>query len=223
VTYRDAFERCPRCTTTLEDARSARGCRACGGLWLDGAVLEEMVLAMRPQRPLGRLELAVVARAEPPLPCPACGEPMQATEVHEIPIDRCSQHGVWFDRLELEQALHRVGERGMPARGEVPRGGSFTFVVESPGQAPRTLRVDGDIVKIGRLASAQVQLADPKVSRLHAVIDVRGPDDLVLVDLGSREGTRVNGERHDRVRVRDGDALRVGDTTIRVGFRPSSA
>ncbi|MEO8702443.1 MAG: FHA domain-containing protein [Kofleriaceae bacterium] len=236
VTYRDSFDTCPRCTAALEDAGSARGCRTCGGLWLDEAVLEEMVLAMRPGRPLDRLELDVVARAAAPLACPACGDPMQATEVHEIPIDRCAKHGVWFDKTELELALRSVAERGLPepkpraeppvprptvaAAPVIPSGPGFTFVVEEPGDVPRSVHVDRDIVKIGRLKTAQVMLTDHKVSRMHAVIEVRGPDDLAIIDLGSAEGTLVNGKRINRSRLRDGDSLQLGDTVIRVAYTP---
>lgn len=234
MTYRDSFETCPRCQVALEDARAARGCRGCGGLWLDEAVLEEMVLAMRPQRPLDRLELAVIARTEPPLACPACKEPMHASTVHEIPIDRCSKHGVWFDALELETVLRRVAELGMPPpapppgpvvavgrdsisgapSSELARG--FTFIVETPGEPSRTIEIDRDVIKIGRIASAHVQLEDPKVSRMHAIIEVRGPDDIAVIDLGSSEGTTVNGTRENLARLHSGDLIRVGDSKIRV-------
>jgi hypothetical protein len=61
--YRDSFEKCPRCATELVDARSARGCRVCGGLWVEEQVFTEMILAMLPPRPLSRLVLAVIDRS----------------------------------------------------------------------------------------------------------------------------------------------------------------
>jgi hypothetical protein len=37
--------------------------------------------------------------------CPACSEPMMSLVVERMPIERCTRHGVWFDRLELERVL----------------------------------------------------------------------------------------------------------------------
>jgi Zn-finger nucleic acid-binding protein len=108
MTYRDAFEKCPRCGVDLVDARSARGCRTCGGLWIEEAVLTEMILAMLPPRPLSRLALAVIDRTEAPVGCPTCGDAMQATSIHEVILDRCAKHGIWFDARELQAALHSV-------------------------------------------------------------------------------------------------------------------
>jgi Zn-finger nucleic acid-binding protein len=108
MTYRDSFEKCPRCGVDLVDARSARGCRACGGLWIEEAVLTEMILSMLPPRPLSRLALAVIDRSEAPIGCPTCGDAMQATAIHEVILDRCAKHGIWFDARELQAALHSV-------------------------------------------------------------------------------------------------------------------
>lgn len=113
--YRDSFEKCPRCAVELTDARSARGCRSCGGLWVEEHVLSEMVLEMLPPGSLSRLQLAAVSRAEPAIACPTCGDRMEQTEIHQARIDRCSKHGVWFDREELQQALHRIGRDGLVA------------------------------------------------------------------------------------------------------------
>ena len=67
---------------------------------------------------------------------------------------------------------------------------------------------------IGR-EDCEILILDPEVSRRHAAI--RGVDGRFGVeDLGSANGTSVNGERLDGIRVlRDGDQLRVGDTILR--------
>ena len=52
---------------------------------------------------------------------------------------------------------------------------------------------DGAELVIGRSSAATIQVDDPKVSREHARI-VRRDGALQLVDLGSRNGTRVNGK-----------------------------
>ncbi|MEO8092847.1 MAG: FHA domain-containing protein [bacterium] len=70
---------------------------------------------------------------------------------------------------------------------------------------------------IGRGPSADLGLPwDSEVSRVHAEL-VRVADDWTVVDDGlSQNGTFVNGERVERRRrLRDGDELRCGETTLR--------
>ncbi|HYL26643.1 MAG TPA: FhaA domain-containing protein [Candidatus Nitrosotalea sp.] len=67
---------------------------------------------------------------------------------------------------------------------------------------------------IGRSEESTIVLLDPGVSRAHAVIEIgRGP--AVVRDLGSTNGTFVNGRRIERERLRDGDELRFGNTRMR--------
>ena len=74
---------------------------------------------------------------------------------------------------------------------------------------------DREIIKIGRLASAHLRLDDPKVSRIHAVIDIAaGTDDVSIIDMGSSEGTRVNGESVSRAQLNHDDEITLGDTRL---------
>jgi TonB family protein len=73
-----------------------------------------------------------------------------------------------------------------------------------------------DIIKIGRLSSAHLRLEDEKVSRVHSVIEVAADGALSIIDMGSVEGTWVNGKRINKGRVAFGDEIRVGDTTLRL-------
>lgn len=62
---------------------------------------------------------------------------------------------------------------------------------------------------IGRLKSCDICLADANASREHAALEREGTG-WVLVDLGSTNGTLLNGEKIDRVRLRDGDLIVIG-------------
>lgn len=63
---------------------------------------------------------------------------------------------------------------------------------------------------IGRSAECQLSLDDPLVSRLHAALTVNG-NEVVLEDLGSRNGVRLNGRRIERVeKLAHGDHLTIG-------------
>ena len=70
-------------------------------------------------------------------------------------------------------------------------------------------------VTIGRLAECSVPLNDQNVSRRHAQINpARGA--YVVVDLGSTNGTMVNGTRiNGEHRLADGDILSFGSTYVR--------
>jgi pSer/pThr/pTyr-binding forkhead associated (FHA) protein len=69
-------------------------------------------------------------------------------------------------------------------------------------------------ITIGRHPESNMVLADPNVSRNHAEIRPQG-DRYVVVDLGSTNGTRVNGVRVDTQILEDGDELTFGNTRMR--------
>lgn len=85
---------------------------------------------------------------------------------------------------------------------------------------------DRDIIKIGRLSSAHLCLDDEKVSRIHSVIEVSADGSLSIIDMGSVEGTFVNGKRVNKGSLSFGDQIRLGNTTIKIeqtGLAPTIA
>lgn len=66
---------------------------------------------------------------------------------------------------------------------------------------------------IGRGEQAQLRLADVGISRRHARLDYDGTR-VVLTDLGSTNGTVVNGQRISAVALRPGDVVQFGTTTL---------
>ena len=68
-------------------------------------------------------------------------------------------------------------------------------------------------VVLGRSHDSDLVVADERASRQHASIDLQG-DTWVISDLGSANGTLVNGERVRERALRPGDEIRVGDTRI---------
>lgn len=86
------------------------------------------------------------------------------------------------------------------------------FVVEGAG-AGTTFAIDETVV-IGRGREADILLADLEISRQH--LRARGEGEtLVIEDLGSSNGTTVNGERIEgATRLREGDLIKIGGTTL---------
>jgi len=71
-------------------------------------------------------------------------------------------------------------------------------------------------IVFGRAASADVRIPSPTVSETHASVQLRGSD-WVLTDLGSRNGTKHNGQRllPERTRkLQDGDLIEVGNYVL---------
>ena len=68
-------------------------------------------------------------------------------------------------------------------------------------------------VVIGRSKDCDIQVADPNVSRRHAEVRQEGAAHWV-VDLGSTNGTEVNGRRLKRAKLRPGDTITVGSTEL---------
>jgi Protein of unknown function (DUF3662)/FHA domain len=66
---------------------------------------------------------------------------------------------------------------------------------------------------IGRGEGAQVRLADVGISRQHARLDYDGSR-MVLTDLGSTNGTTVNGNRINAAALQHGDVIQLGTTTL---------
>ena len=92
----------------------------------------------------------------------------------------------------------------------------LTLKVFKSGALVASRDYDRDIIKIGRLASAHLCLDDDKVSRIHSVIEVAPDGRLSIIDMGSVEGTYVNGKKVTKGAIAFGDEIRLGNTTIRV-------
>jgi hypothetical protein len=112
---------------------------------------------------------------------------------------------VTSDRLhtgtfELEGRM-RPGEGGT---------GAGSLVLPTGDRVP----LGEETIAVGRLPESTIVLADPNVSRQHAEIRPRGTT-YVVIDLGSTNGTRVNGIRVDQHELADGDEIVFGNTRMR--------
>lgn len=77
---------------------------------------------------------------------------------------------------------------------------------------------------LGRAVGNDVVLVDDRVSRRHATIHSQGEREFWLVDLGSRNGTYLNGRRVSQpTRLRDGDRVQIGPFALTFGLADEAA
>ncbi len=77
-----------------------------------------------------------------------------------------------------------------------------------------TREFNRDIIKIGRLSSAHLSLDDDRISRIHSVIQVSADNQVSILDMGSSEGTFVNGKRVSKGALSGGDEITLGSTRL---------
>ncbi len=90
----------------------------------------------------------------------------------------------------------------------------LTFALYQGDGLLRRETVTQDIVKVGKDPKSHLRVDDELASRMHAVIEVAGPDDITLIDLGNEPGTQVNGTNVNKCKLHVGDQIQVGATTI---------
>jgi S1-C subfamily serine protease len=78
-----------------------------------------------------------------------------------------------------------------------------------------SVRVEGQRFLVGTGTECQLMVGDPKVAPLHAYFEIGEGGRVTLNDLGSEQGTFVDGERVDGSRVIEGgEEIRLGDTLL---------
>lgn len=90
-----------------------------------------------------------------------------------------------------------------------------------PGGAQREITVDGRPMTLGRSMDNAIVLRDSRVSRHHGRLQGR-QGALVYTDLGSTNGSRVNGIAVDEVVLGEGDRIEIGDTVLVVESLPDA-
>jgi S1-C subfamily serine protease len=88
------------------------------------------------------------------------------------------------------------------------------LTITSGADAGKTVEVQGNEFTIGREAGADLVLADGKASRRHAALRVLPDGRATLYDLGSSNGTYVNGQRVQSTLLQGGEQIQIGDTVL---------
>jgi hypothetical protein len=111
------------------------------------------------------------------------------------------------------------GDRTLVFRRPVPPSPRACLRVTTPDGIERTIEVDGTALNIGRAPDNGLVIGDARVSRRHGRLQARHGA-LVYADLGSTNGTRVNGIRVDEIVLGAGDRILLGDTVVVVETLP---
>jgi pSer/pThr/pTyr-binding forkhead associated (FHA) protein len=132
--------------------------------------------------------------ADDALFCARCGRPLQGEATVSLAVteqDEEARDDFPFphDELEPGQALLLV-KRG-------PNAGS-TYLLDVPQTT------------VGRDPGSSVFLDDVTVSRAHGVFERRGSNEWFVRDVGSLNGTYVNGEQVDETKLASGDEVQIG-------------
>ncbi len=98
------------------------------------------------------------------------------------------------------------------------------LIVERGTDVGKVHSLDRPMTSIGRSVSNTIQIVDRRMSRNHLEIVVQNGR-VVLNDLGSKNGTLVNGQRAvgEGIRLQHNDRIQVGDTVLRVEFDDASS
>jgi hypothetical protein len=149
-------------------------------------------------------------------------EPELTKELVEVAKEHAAEEGYGFLGplsvvIETDSSL-RPGTL-LVAGDMVPDQGVATLLLPDG----RRVVLEAEQVTLGRLPECELALADAGVSRRHAAVR-RGPEGTwVVTDLGSTNGTKVNGRRiAGEHTLQDGDEVTVGSTTLRFEVRAKS-
>ena len=141
-------------------------------------------------------------------------------------------------RGEIRVAANVVDERGDRMREATPMPASNdTMVIDAPatgapesarrayllvstrGSRPVQFDLGGPLVGIGRASDNDVIVDDPMVSRHHCQLKLQHGA-YGFADLGSRNGSTVNGQPVSQIALGPGDRIQIGDTEIEFQVRP---
>ena len=117
-------------------------------------------------------------------------------------------------RFATWAALLQAGAALLPRLRHLQPAAASIVVEEGRQHGTRFELAEGDTL-IGRVAGDGIALDDARVSRRHATLRRRG-DVVELVDLGSRNGVRVNGVDVQERQLAHGDRVAIGDTVLRL-------
>ncbi|MDX1657967.1 MAG: FHA domain-containing protein [Nitriliruptorales bacterium] len=131
--------------------------------------------------------------------CSACGAPTQREESKKA-VEEVTTAAIDVGAFDQHEQLEDVPD--------LEPGTGMLVVVRGPNAGSRFL-IDRDSTTIGRHPDSHIFLDDVTVSRRHAEVE-REEGTMRVSDLGSLNGTYVNGERVEEQDLTTGDEVQIG-------------
>ncbi len=104
-------------------------------------------------------------------------------------------------------------ESDLPQLAPLATSRRYSLAVIMGANAGQIYTVTKPRTVLGRGTESDVQLQDSEVSRKHAMLEIRG-DEAVVVDLGSTNGTYVDGVRVQKASIYSNQEFSLGTTTL---------
>lgn len=134
----------------------------------------------------------------------------QRTEVHVNDVIR-----LHLVELQIIDPTKAPPENAPAIKREIPKAGPLWQVKATTGViSGRMFPIEGTKV-VGRDPHCDIVVGGAHVSRRHAEFSVRGGQ-LWVKDLGSSNGSFVNGKKHDEIQLKNGDEVKFDAMTFKV-------
>lgn len=118
-----------------------------------------------------------------------------------------------FNTESLEEKIEaaEVSKHILEDLKKIPKGNAGLIVIKGPniGEKFFLSQVDKARFSIGRSSDSDILLDDITVSRNHAILE-RTEDSYSITDLGSLNGSYINGKRVENHILNDGDKIQIG-------------
>jgi len=88
-------------------------------------------------------------------------------------------------------------------------------ILDEGGEILQTCEFVKEKIVLGRILSADVRIDDPRVSRIHALVEVRG-DSILITDLASSHGTFLRNQKIIESKINFGDTFKLGFVECRL-------
>ena len=114
---------------------------------------------------------------------------------------------------EEKTSVHSIAEL-LGNKGKKQHAYLIVISAKSAAVVGKMFKLERAETVLGRSLDSELQVEDDGISRKHAKIISSPSGDFQVVDLGSTNGTFLNGVRVDIAPLRDGDKLQVGSNTV---------
>jgi Transcription factor zinc-finger len=121
--FRDDRPACLACDSGLERRGARWVCGGCNSKLFTASELQDMLNEVSPDdwRELEQ-RLIPAVRVWAPNTCPMCKSAMSTWSIYDVPVDRCTEHGVWIDRGREAEIILANEHMFTTRNSRVPRG-----------------------------------------------------------------------------------------------------